>query len=165
MSTTMYIIYKTTNNVNKKFYIGVHFTGNRDTKYYLGSGLALNRSIKKYGRDSFTRETLFEFDNSKDAYLKESELVTQELVDLPECYNLCRGGLGGCPTTPQVKEKMRQAKLGKPNVQKGKKLSPEHRQKLSEARKKRVISDETRAKLSATLRRKHAERKASSIII
>ena len=157
MSTTMYIIYKTTNLVNKKFYIGVH-CGNNES--YLGSGVALKQAIQKYGRDNFKRETLFSFNTMIEAYEKESELVTQELVDMNECYNLCLGGQGGFPTTPQIKEKMSQAKLGKPNVQKGKKLSSEHKQKLSVARKKRVISEETRKRLSETMKRKHAEKKA-----
>ena len=161
MSDYMYIVYKTTNNVNKKFYIGVHDTSTRDSKYYLGSGLALNRAIKQYGRENFVRETLYEYKTASEAYQKESELVTQEVVNDDNNYNLCCGGLGGVAITEQTKEKMRQAKLGKPNVQKGKKLSPEHKQKLSAARKKRVITEETRKKLSETMKRKHAERKAS----
>lgn len=151
MSDYMYIVYKTTNLVNHKFYIGVHDTNTRDSKYYLGSGIALKRAIKQYGKENFIRETLYEFRTASEAYQKESELVTQEVVDSKDNYNLCCGGLGGTALTEQTKEKMRQAKLGKPNVQKGKKLSESHKKKLSEARRKRVITEETRKKLSASM--------------
>ena len=48
------IIYKTTNLVNGKIYIGFY---SGDRKSYLGSGVLIKKSIKKYGKDSFKRET------------------------------------------------------------------------------------------------------------
>ena len=47
------IIYKTTNNINGKIYIGKDSNNN---PYYLGSGVYLKKSIKKYGRENFTKE-------------------------------------------------------------------------------------------------------------
>lgn len=46
MST--YIIYKTTNLINDKIYVGKHNTSVNDG--YLGSGKILKQSIKKYGK-------------------------------------------------------------------------------------------------------------------
>ena len=62
---------------------------------YLGSGRALSASIKKYGRDCFIRDVLFELPSEESMNLKEKELVTEELVNDPNCYNLAVGGEGG----------------------------------------------------------------------
>lgn len=46
----MYTIYKTTNKIDGKIYIGKHET--QDLKDgYLGSGTHLKRAIKKYGEE------------------------------------------------------------------------------------------------------------------
>jgi hypothetical protein len=52
-----YYIYKITNLVNKKIYIGVHQTKNLNDEYF-GSGMLLNRAIKKYGKEFFSREII-----------------------------------------------------------------------------------------------------------
>ena len=39
---------------------------------YLGSGKYFRRAIKKYGKSNFSREILFEYDNSDAMYEKES---------------------------------------------------------------------------------------------
>lgn len=85
-----YIIYKITNIINGKYYIGKH-----QTKYpndgYMGSGKLIKFAIKKYGIENFTKEILFVFDNEQDMNDKEKELV----VVSEETYNLCEGGKGG----------------------------------------------------------------------
>lgn len=94
MEIQKYIVYKTTNLVNSKFYIGVHRIGS-SRKNYLGSGLNLKKAIKKYGDHNFIRETLFEFPTSKEAFEKEKEIVTIEFIKNNNCYNLSLGGCGG----------------------------------------------------------------------
>lgn len=47
----MSIIYKTTNLINGKIYIGQHYTSADDG--YLGSGKILNLAIDKYGIESY----------------------------------------------------------------------------------------------------------------
>lgn len=86
-----YTVYKTTNNLNGKYYIGAHKTTNLNDNY-LGSGVALKSAIRKYGVKNFSKEVLFIFDNSEDMYLKEAELVNP--LD-EKSYNLTHGGKGG----------------------------------------------------------------------
>lgn len=89
-----YIVYKTTNQVNGKFYIGTHKTVDLNDDY-LGSGKLLKRAIEKYGVENFKREILFVFDNSEAMFTKEAEIVTVEFLSENNTYNLKKGGEGG----------------------------------------------------------------------
>ena len=103
-----YIVYKTTCLINNKIYIGVHKTENSEIfDGYLGCGFNLNNShylnypvnpfhfaIIKYGSANFKREILYTFDNDENAYLKESELVTEEFIKSDKTYNVSLGGKG-----------------------------------------------------------------------
>lgn len=108
----MYYIYKTTNIQNGKYYIGVT---NGNNKWYKGSGTALKNAIKKYGGGSFNTVMLEEFNTEEEAFKKEAELVTEEVVKDHNSYNLKVGGKGGS----------------------GQKKSTEHKQKISEAVKQK----------------------------
>jgi len=90
----MYTIYKTTNLVNDKIYIGYHKTNNLNDPY-LGSGKILLKAIEKYGKENFKKEILFIFDNQKDAFKKENELVDETFVNDKNTYNIKLGGEGG----------------------------------------------------------------------
>ena len=94
MTIPIYTVYKTTNIINNKIYIGVHKTTNPNDSY-LGSGLHLKTSIQKYGKQNFKKEILFEYDNEHDAYLKESQLVDDKFIKNNNNYNLTCGGSGG----------------------------------------------------------------------
>ncbi len=86
-----YTIYKITNTVNNKIYIGQHQTEDIDDGY-MGSGTVLLRAKKKYGVDKFKKETLYIFDNFKDMDLMESEIVDEEFVSRRDTYNVVLGG-------------------------------------------------------------------------
>jgi hypothetical protein len=89
-----YTIYKITNKINGKFYIGKHQTLNLDDDY-MGSGKYLKRAIQKYGVENFSKDILFIFDNADEMNSKEKELVTEEFCLNENTYNINTGGDGG----------------------------------------------------------------------
>jgi hypothetical protein len=89
-----YTIYKTTNTIDGKIYIGKHVTENPNDDY-LGSGKVLKSAIAKYGVENFKKEILFIYDNEVEMNAKEAELVTEDFVKEDTNYNLCPGGRGG----------------------------------------------------------------------
>ena len=87
---TKHLVYKTTNLVNGKYYIGVHSCKCNPCRY-LGSGVALKKAIRKYGRDNFKRETLREFSTREEAFEYEADIVDK--LDI-RSYNITNGGSG-----------------------------------------------------------------------
>lgn len=88
-----HIIYKTTNLINGKIYVGMHSTDNLNDGY-LGSGWILKQAIKKYGKENFKREVLLVLSNRKEAREVEALLVDTEFIASPNTYNLQEGGMG-----------------------------------------------------------------------
>lgn len=89
-----FFIYKTTNLINEKYYIGMHSTSNLKDGY-LGSGKYLRRSIRKHGKENFRCEVLEFCESWEKLVEKEKELVHEELIKDPLCMNLKPGGRGG----------------------------------------------------------------------
>lgn len=90
-----FIIYKTTNLINGKYYYGKHQTSNLDDGY-LGSGKYLLNSVKKYGKVNFHRETRY-LCRSRDIMdeMEEFLSIKEGWVADKKCYNLREGGEGG----------------------------------------------------------------------
>ena len=89
-----YTIYKITNHINGKVYIGKHQTKNLNDAY-MGSGKLLIAAIKKYGIENFSKQTLFVFENEDEMNNEEKEIVTESFCKLDSNYNLNPGGKGG----------------------------------------------------------------------
>lgn len=87
------IIYKTTNNINGKIYIGQD--RNNNPSYY-GSGKKILSAIKKYGKENFTKEVLEECVNEH--HLNEREIFWISYYNSRDRrigYNISEGGKEG----------------------------------------------------------------------
>ena len=88
------IVYKITNLVNNKIYVGVHKTDDLEDGY-MGSGRVIKQAIEKYGIENFNKEVLFDYPTYNEALVKEKEIVSKEFLEQSNVYNLRRGGNGG----------------------------------------------------------------------
>lgn len=85
-----FCIYKITNNVNQKVYIGAHKTADLDDGYF-GSGVGLRRALRKHGKSNFSKEILEVVSSEEEMYEREKELVFLG----ERSYNMTKGGKGG----------------------------------------------------------------------
>jgi group I intron endonuclease len=144
----MSIIYKITNNVNSKVYIGVTENFTKRKREHISaaktSHKVLYRAMRKYGIDAFSFEIIEETSDRKRECFFISEYKS---TDMNFGYNLTNGGEGtpGFIPTDEARESMRQAKLGK-------KLSSDHKRKIGESGKGRVFTSETKTKISQKLK-------------
>lgn len=107
------IIYKTTNLINGKIYVGKDA---RSRPTYLGSGLILRKAIAKYGAENFKKETLETCStlnklNDREKYWIEHLKSNVNSIG----YNLTTGGIGGDTYShlDEVRRKNRIANLHK----------------------------------------------------
>jgi hypothetical protein len=165
-----YTIYKVTNNINGKIYIGKHQTENPDDGYY-GSGVALKNSIKKHGKNNFTKEVLHIFESEEEMNMKEVELITEEFVSRKDTYNMGVGGEGGAhfkgkTHTPETIAKLKKANEIRTPAQieaslrvgresKGRKLSEQAKENMRQAQEgkyKGPMAEEIKQKISESLK-------------
>ena len=136
-----YGLYKITNLVNGKIYIGKHVTNNIDDGY-MGSGTWLRRAVKKYGISNFRKEWLGFYEDLDELNYMERVFVDQTWVDRADTYNLKVGGEGGSAkgriVTEETRRKMSQSHKGVPSPNKGKPMSAEERLKRSMANKGQI---------------------------
>jgi len=100
-----HFIYKTTNLLSGRYYIGMHSTDNLNDGY-LGSGTYLKRSINKHGKENHSIEIL-EFVNSREELAaREKGIITLQEIAKKECMNLKVGGEGGY--SPEVRKKSKE---------------------------------------------------------
>ena len=170
-------VYKITNTVNNKAYIGIsiHEPKKRRIKEHLsGRGnRAIANAVKKYGKDAFTYEILEE--NVFDEFLPdlEVEYIANHNTIAPNGYNLNSGGVHAIPSE-ETRRKTSEAKKGTNTGENhhyfGKKLSIEHRRNLSEAHKGQIPhnkgkphSPETRRKMSEAHKGRTAPNKGKTM--
>jgi hypothetical protein len=111
-----YTVYKTTNQINGKFYIGTHKTIDLNDAY-MGSGTLLKRAIQKHGLENFKKEVLYLFDNPDEMFAKEAEIVTEDFLSEENTYNLKIGGFGGWDFNNQKSpSRLKKNQLGRINA-------------------------------------------------
>lgn len=95
--SSIYCIYRVTNTLNGKTYIGYHRLRNESLEAdgYWGSGLVLRAAYKKYGKQNFKREILEKFNSHKEASEAEIRYIQIERENGHSEYNLDDGGTGG----------------------------------------------------------------------
>lgn len=124
-----HILYKITNNINGKKYVGIHSTDNI-CDGYMGSGVALRLAYKRYGTENFTREILGFYGSRDEAYDAERGIVNQKWIEDNSTYNMAIGGKGvgsgknhpiyGYKHTEESKAKISDAHKGENNPNYGK---------------------------------------------
>lgn len=146
--------YKTTNLINKRYYLGMHSTNNLNDDY-VGSGKRLWYEIRKYGKENFKIEILNYYNSREELQSKEKELITLQEIAKKECMNLKVGGIGGFPPNAKVsfKEKLKDPEYKANFIKKTKCI-----EKLKKAREEGKIvkntflgkkhSEETKQKMS-----------------
>ena len=173
---THYLIYKITNLVNGKMYIGKHKTDNIDDGY-TGSGKILKYAIKKYGIECFRKDYLMFCEDEEEMNYMERVFVDQTWIDRADTYNLKLGGEGGgakgihsgVSLSEEHKAKISKANKGRNNPMygrtspnKGKKHTDETKRKMGERKLGHQVSEETRRKISKSKQGQLAGVKLSS---
>ena len=134
-----YGIYRITNLVNGKMYVGQHVTEDLDDGY-MGSGVVILRALKKYGRGSFRKEWLTFCEDEEELDYMERVFVDQTWVDRADTYNIALGGVHNCARggklSPEAKLKISNALKGRPSGMLGKRHSEESKRLMSQSQSK-----------------------------
>jgi len=137
------IVYKTTNKVNGKVYIGSHSTENLNDGY-LGSGRYMKRAIKKHGRENFEVTHLFFCDTREKAFELEFYAIRDHVnhYGRRKLYNAKPVACGhvkgethpmwGKTHSDELKEKWSKERRGENNAFYGRTHTEETRKRLSE---------------------------------
>ena len=153
-----YCVYKHTNKVNGKVYIGI--TSQRPTKRWdCGRGYQKNehfwRAIEKYGWGNFDHEIICEGLPPEEAFRREQELILEyESQDYHKGYNVSSGGEGGATGL-----------CGERHPMYGKHHSPETRAKLSASKTGVPYSPERYAAFLENLDREALRERAYQTIV
>ena len=120
------IIYKTTNLINGKFYVG---KDERNKPDYLGSGINLQRAINKYGEENFIKETI-EVCSTREELIEREKYWIKETKAQEIGYNIAEGGNGGNTYDEETRQRISQEF-------KGREVDPKTIEKAKKTREKR----------------------------
>lgn len=159
MESKTYIIYKVTNIINNKSYIGLtsrYFETRRYEHIYESKKngvFKFHQALRKYPNDNFTWEILEDgLESIKIANEREIYYI-KHFDSYFNGYNMTKGGGGrdNYNFSDESKNKMSKAKIGRT-------LSDRTKLKISKANKGKITSDETKLKLSiANIGKTHSD--------
>ena len=172
---TKYYIYKITNNINHKTYIGQHlYHGSLLVEDgYMGSGIILKKAQKKYGIENFSKEIVTIAMSRSEANVLEKFYISKERNENSYgCYNVADGGQGGAwnkgiPCSEESKKKISEALKGREHSEEWKRKINENSTKFSghhhseESRKKISESEKGHRPYFCRPRTKEEKRKIS----
>lgn len=135
----MMIIYKITNLINGKIYIGqtVRKLSTRISNHKCYNGSLISNAFKKYGDENFSIEIIDRASSKNELDTKEIYWIERYNSIAPNGYNITKGGGGtiGYKLSDETKQKISKANKGKVSPTKGYKLSDETKQKIRSSRK------------------------------
>lgn len=146
-------IYKTTNLINNKIYIGLSSRPVEKSKSYYGSGKYITQAIKKYGKANFKKEILQECQNKHELNEAEKYWINEyKSKDNNIGYNILDGGYGGGGTyerTPEIiaAAKIKSKETYKPASPEGLERIRQNTIKMNKARKGIKLSEERRRQI------------------
>lgn len=141
-------VYKITNNITGKIYVGKREKPFLDCNYW-GSGKHISNSIKKYGVDNFSRDVLGWYCDKQSLCEAEQRFIKELNATDPSIgYNIADGGQGG---SGKHSDEWKKAHSGSGNGRYGRPVSDDTRAKISKANKGKVRSQEVKDKMSASL--------------
>lgn len=142
-------IYKITNLINNKIYIGKDTTSDSN---YFGSGLLINRAFEKYGMENFVKEVIDETDDYIELSKKEIFWIEKYNSTNREIgYNISKGGDGGDTLSNHPDLDLIREKISKNNPKRGKtyeetfgyKKAKEYKKKLKINIYKNILSTDS----------------------
>lgn len=141
-------VYRTTNLINGKIYIGKHKADKFDPDYK-GSGKYLWKAIDRYGWDNFKVEMLCPCFSESEMNAEERFLIKyfNSRAKIGVGYNISEGGDWGDVTQGLTEEDYNLMRIRRSRSLRGKPKSESHKRKISESEKGKLVSDETRKKL------------------
>jgi len=161
-------IYKITNNINKKIYIGKSTdTRNHKQISYYGSGKLIQLAIKKYGVENFTKEIIDKCNTNIELCEREIYWISYyNSSDLTIGYNITNGGDGGDTISNHPHNIDIRTKIS--NSLKGRVFSSKHKENLRNNHHSKLYNCDVYDKISKSLKDKpkttaHRENLSNSI--
>ena len=158
-------IYKITNKLNGKVYIGQSVDIDTRWRQHINAkdNYAIHNAIKKYGKENFKFEVLLECPEDMLDVWERDVIALYDCIS-PNGYNLTEGGEGhhlseetrlkmseakkGIHLSEETRLKMSESKKGRISNRKGVPCSEETKIKIGNARKGKHFSEETKHKIS-----------------
>lgn len=163
-------IYRTTDEITGRWYIGMSYSSNPSGDGYFGGGVWISSFIREYGSKRLRKQVLAIVGTREEASRLEALLVTTETLKDPLCMNLQVGGYGapignshrkGKRLTSEHIEALRRANLGNQHTRGlSREFTKEHRSNMAVAavgnnnQRPRNHSEETKQRMRISSRRR-----------